>query len=85
MFKPSAFALLCVLALALAVGAEKVACFLPAASAPHKRLLMPPAQVLIPYERVATRPPNNPFCQAKFAFCPNQTGAPARLQLPQRL
>jgi hypothetical protein len=33
-----------------------------------------PLQVLIPYERVASRPPNNQFCQAKFTFCPNSSG-----------
>jgi len=47
--------LICALALALTVAAEKV---------------------IIPYERVASRPPNNPFCQAKFTFCPNSSAFP---------
>ena len=38
-----------------------------------------PAQVIIPYERVASRPPNNPFCQAKFTFCPNSSGEPCQM------
>jgi ceroid-lipofuscinosis neuronal protein 5 len=33
-------------------------------------------KVIIPYERVASRPPNNQYCQAKFKFCPNQSAFP---------
>ena len=65
--------LFCALALALAANADKVAArplspiFFPSSSEPSM-------QVIIPYERVASRPANNQFCQAKFTFCPNQSG-----------
>eukprot|EP01137_Pigoraptor_chileana_P015472 Opistho-2@71440 len=30
----------------------------------------------LPYERVESRPPNNPYCQALYPFCPGHTAIP---------
>jgi hypothetical protein len=72
MSRPSSLLLFSALALAFVVNSEKVN-HTPS-HLPHSNTDNYSAQVIIPYERVASRPPNNQFCQAKFTFCPNSSG-----------